>query len=64
MNNLDKLIEEGEEHLKQYEETKESMLSNPEIPDNVKKILTDLGEGLKPTLELLYKQKNEDGQTR
>ena len=41
MNNQDKLIEEGEEHLKQYEETKESMLSNPEIPDNVKKILTD-----------------------
>lgn len=64
MNKLDKLIKEGEEHLKQYEETKESMLSNPEIPDDVKKILTGLGEGLKPALELLYNQKNEDEQSR
>jgi hypothetical protein len=64
MNNIDKLIKEGDVHLKQYEETKESMLSNPEIPDDVKKILTGLGEGLKPALELLYKQKNEDEQSR
>ena len=59
MNNLDKLIEEGENHLRQYEETKESMLSNPEIPEEIKQILTGLGEGLKPTLELLYEQKNK-----
>jgi len=64
MNNLDKLIEEGETHLRQYEETKESMLSNPEISDEIKQILTGLGEGLKPALELLYEQKNKNEQPR
>jgi hypothetical protein len=36
------------------------MLSNPEIPEEIKQILTGLGEGLKPTLELLYEQKNKN----
>jgi hypothetical protein len=64
MNNLAKLIKEGEDHLRQYEETKESMLSNPEISDEIKQILTGLGEGLKPALELLYEQKNKNEQPR
>jgi hypothetical protein len=64
MNNLDKLIKEGEDHLRQYEETKESMLSNPEISNEIKQILTGLGEGLKPALELLYEQKNKNEQPR
>jgi hypothetical protein len=57
LDNLNKLIQEGEDHLKHYEETKESLLSDPEIPEKIKEIHIGLGEALKPTLKLLYEQK-------
>ena len=47
MNNIDKLIQESEEHLKHYEETKESLLLNPDIPEKIKEINIGLGEVLK-----------------
>lgn len=62
MNNIDKLIQEGEKQLKCYEETKESLLSDPNIPDIIKEIHIGLGEALKPTLKLLYEQKQKNGQ--
>jgi hypothetical protein len=64
LDNLDKLIQEGEDHLKHYEETKESLLSDPEIPEKIKEIHIGLGEALKPTLKLLYKQKAKNEQPR
>ena len=60
MSELDKLIQEGEEHLKDYEETKESLLSNSEIPAKIKEIHIGLGEALRPTLKLLYEQKENN----
>lgn len=59
MNSIDKLIQEGEDHLKHYEQTKESLLSDPNIPDKIKEIQIGLGEALKPALKLLYKQRNK-----
>ena len=64
MNNIDKLIEEGEAHLKHYEETKEAMLADPDIPDKIKEIHVGLGEALKPTLKILYEQKEKNEQSR
>ena len=64
MNNIDKLIQECEEHLKHYEETKESLLSDPDIPEKIKEINIGLGEALKPTLKLLYEQKEKNEQLR
>jgi hypothetical protein len=64
LDNLDKLIQEGEDHLKHYEETKESLLSDPEIPEKIKEIHIGLGEALKPTLKLLYEQKAKNEQPR
>ena len=58
MSNIDELIKEGEKQLKRYEDTKESMLSNPEIPDIIKEIHVGLGEALRPTLKILYEQKS------
>jgi hypothetical protein len=55
---LDNLIQEGEDQLKHYKETKESFLSDPNIPDKLKEAYIGLGEALKPMLELLYKEKN------
>jgi hypothetical protein len=60
MSELDKLIQEGEEHLKDYEETKESLLSNSEIPAKIKEIHIGLGEALSPILKLLYEQKENN----
>lgn len=64
MNNIDKLIQEGEEHLKHYEETKESLLSDSDIPEKIKEIYIGFGEALKPTLKLLYEQKEKNEQLR
>lgn len=60
MNNLDKLIQEGEDRLKHYEETKESLLSDPKIPEKIKEIYIGLREALRPTLKLLYEQKEKN----
>ena len=57
MDDINKLIRECEDHLKHYEETKESLLSNPDIPEKIKEIHIDLGEALRPTLKILYEQK-------
>lgn len=59
MDNLDKLTQEAETHLKHYEETKESLLSDPDIPEKIKEIHIGLGEALKPTLKILYEQKEK-----
>jgi len=64
MNNLDKLIQEGEEQLKDYEEKKESLLLDPNIPNKIKEIYIGLGEALKPALKILYEEKNKDEQVR
>ena len=60
MDNIDKLIQEGEAHLKHYEETKESLLSDPDIPAKIKEIYIGLGEALSPILKLLYEQKENN----
>ena len=59
MDNLDNLIQEGEDQLKHYKERKESFLSDPNIPDKLKEAYVSLGEALNPMLELLYEEKNK-----
>lgn len=62
MNNLDRineLISEGESQLKHYEEVKEDMLSDNEIPTKIKEIYIGLGEALIPTLKLLYEEREK-----
>jgi hypothetical protein len=59
MDKLDNLIQEGEDQLKHYKETKESFLSDPNVPDKLKDAYISLGEALKPMLELLYKEKKK-----
>ena len=62
MNDINKLIQEGEDMLKNYEETKESLLSDPDIPEKIKEIHIGFGESLRPTLKLLYEQKEKNEQ--
>lgn len=72
MNNLDKeklekiieLIQECKNQIKHYEETKESLLSNLDIPDKIKEIYIGLGEALYPTLKILYEVKEKYEQSR
>jgi hypothetical protein len=62
MDNIDKineLISEGESQLKHYEEVKEYMLSDNEIPTKIKDVYIGLGEALIPTLKLLYEEREK-----
>jgi hypothetical protein len=62
MDNIDKineLISEGESQLKHYEEVKEDMLSDNEIPTKIKEVYIGLGEALRPTLKLLYEEREK-----
>ena len=56
---IDELIKEGEAHLKYYEEVKESMLADNDIPIRIKEIYIGLSEALRPTLDLLYKEREK-----
>lgn len=61
---IDKLIEQGNELIHKHEELRNEIINNPDIPEILKEIFIGLGEGLKPALNLLYKQKEKNEQSR
>lgn len=64
LEHINELINECELHLKHYEEVKKSTLSDDEIPIRIKEIWVGLSEALRPTLKLLYEEREKYEQSR
>jgi hypothetical protein len=57
MNNLDKLIKQGEELARKHKEMRNEILNNPDIPQELKDTIIGLGDAIVPILNIIDKDK-------